>query len=462
MKRSDFLRSGLSLLATSALYNPFKKMPLGIPVSSSSRQESYNVIFILADDLGYHDLGCYGQKDILTPNADKLADDGMRFTQCYAGSTVCAPSRNTLMTGQNTGHCTVRGNYLLNGNKRVRIPLQKSDFTVAEMLKEQGKTTGMIGKWGLGNAGSTGIPNKQGFDYWYGFLDQHHAHDYYPTYLWENEHKVTLKGNLDGHRKEYVHDLFTGHALDFISKNQKKSFFLYLPYTIPHAKYEVPDLGQYANKKWTHLEKVYAAMVSRLDRDLGRIRALLSKLDIDKKTIIFFTSDNGAAKVWKNRFDSTGIFRGIKRSMYEGGLRAPMIVTLPGMIPAGKVNEMPWYFPDVMPTLADMYGISPPGNIDGISVWPALQGKPQTMKDRIFYWEFFVVPPDNTFKQAIRWNDWKAVRNSAEAPIELYDLSTDPSESNNIASTNETVVVKMKDWMKTQRTPSPFWHIVSS
>lgn len=462
MKRSEFLKSGLALLATGALGNPLsRRNAFGIPGGQASGDSSFNVIFILADDLGYHDLGCYGQKDILTPNADKLADDGMRFTQCYAGSTVCAPSRNTLMTGQNTGHCTVRGNYLLNGDKRVRIPLQKSDYTVADMLKQHGKETGMVGKWGLGNAGSTGIPNKQGFDYWYGFLDQHHAHNYYPTYLWENEHKVTLKGNLNGQKKEYAQDLFTEQALKFIRKNKDDSFFLYLPYTTPHAKYEIPSTEPYTNKDWTHVEKVYAAMVTRLDRDLGRIRSLLRELDIDKKTIIFYTSDNGAAEKWKGRFNSTGVFRGIKRSMYEGGLRAPMIAALPGVIPAGKVSEMPWYFPDVMPTLADMYGIKPPGNIDGVSVWPALQGKPQSMKDRIFYWEFFVVPPHNIFKQAIRWNDWKAVRNSAHAPIELYDLSTDPSESHDIASTNQTIVSKMDRWMKTQRTPSPFWHIMS-
>ncbi len=459
MKRSEFIKSGLALLSAGALGGMTGKHAFGLNLDDYHKPSDLNVIFILADDLGYNDLGCYGQKDILTPNADQLADDGIRFTQCYAGSTVCAPSRDTLVTGKHTGHCTVRGNYILNGEKRVRIPLPKNDFTVADMLKQHGEQTGMIGKWGLGNAGSTGIPNKQGFDYWYGFLDQHHAHDYYPTYLWENQHKVTLKGNLNGQKKEYAHDLFTEHALDYIRKNRSDRFFLYLPYTIPHAKYEIPSTEPYTNKNWSQQEKVYAAMVTRLDRDLGRMRALLRELDIDKKTVIFFTSDNGAAEKWKGRFNSTGEFRGIKRSMYEGGLRAPMIAALPGVIPSGKVSDMPWYFPDVMPTLANIAGLKAPENIDGVSVWPALQGQPQSAADRVFYWEFFVVPPDNTFKQAIRWNNWKAVRNSAHAPIELYDLAGDPSESHNIADTNEMIVSKMENWMKTQRSPSPYWHI---
>jgi arylsulfatase A-like enzyme len=460
MKRSNFLKSGLALFSCGMTGSFMDKRVFSFDRGNSEDHGDVNIIFILADDLGYHDLGCYGQKNILTPNIDQLADEGMRFTQCYAGSTVCAPSRNTLMTGKDTGHCTVRGNYLLDDEgKRVRLPLPKHDFTIADMLKENSKTTGIISKWGLGNAGSTGIPKKQGFDYWYGFLDQHKAHNYYPPYLWENQHKVVLKGNKNGQQKEYIQNLFTQHALNFIKGNQNHPFFLYLPYTIPHAKYEIPNTEPYTNKKWTHQEKVYAAMVTRLDKDVGRIRAFLRKLNLDKRTIIFFASDNGAAKRWEGRFNSTGIFRGIKRSMYEGGLRVPMVVSYPGVIPSGKVNDMPWYFSDVMPTLADIVNITPPAKIDGVSIWPALQGKSQSMENRIFYWEYFKVPPNMIRKQAIRWNNWKAVKNSKHALIELYNLSVDPSESNDIANSHQRLVKKMKGWMKSERTASSYWHI---
>ncbi len=464
MKRSEFIKTSLGLFSAGLLQGTLSPSVLGFNYKEGRGSDDLNIVFILADDLGYHDLGCYGQKEILTPNIDRLAADGMRFTQCYGGSTVCAPSRNTLMTGQHTGHCTIRGNYILKDGHRVRIPLKKQDFTIAEMLKgnkKRDETTGIIGKWGLGNAGSTGIPNKQGFDYWYGFLDQHNAHNYYPPYLWENQHKVVLKGNANGQKGEYAQDLFTRHALHFIRENHKNPFFLYLPYTTPHAQYEIPDTEPYTGRNWTHDEIVYAAMVTRLDRDVGKIRSLLKDLGLDKNTVIFFASDNGAARKWEGRFNSTGIFRGIKRSMYEGGLRVPMIVALPGVIPSGVVSDMPWYFPDVMPTLADIAGIKPPDGIDGISVWPALQGHQSRFagKDRVFYWEFFVVPPHTVFKQAVRWNEWKAVRNGAGNSIELYNLSTDPSERNNVASNNERIIKKMNIWMHTERTPTPYWQM---
>ena len=459
MKRKDFIKSGLGLLAGSTFMNPMQKNDSGFNWKKWASESDYNVIFIMADDLGYRDLGCYGQQNIKTPNIDRLASRGMRFTQCYAGCTVCAPSRNTLMTGRHTGHVTIRGNYVERDGKRIRIPLPEHTETVAKMLKSNGQKTGMIGKWGLGEPRSTGIPNNQGFDYWYGFLNQHRAHDYYPEYLWENQDKVILNGNKNGKKQEYAHDLFEEKTQEFIRKNKDERFFLYLPYTIPHAQYEIPDLVEYADKDWSHDEKAYAAMVTKMDRGIGRMLSLLKKLDLDKNTLIFVTSDNGAAHRWKGTFDSCGQLRGIKRDMYEGGLRVPMIATLPVVIPAGTTSEMPWYFPDLMPTLAEIAGMNPPIGIDGRSVWPALQGKKQSMKDRAFYWEFIQMPPNQTLKQAVRLNNWKAVRKATHASLELYDLSRDISEQNDVSREFKKVSRQMAAIMKREHSPTSYWDI---
>ena len=410
-----------------------------------------NIIFIMADDLGYGDLGCYGQKVIQTASIDKLASEGMRFTQCYAGSTVCAPSRSVLMTGLHTGHTTVRGN----SGKGGRIPLRDDDLTVAEVLKQAGYATGITGKWGLGEPGTTGIPNNQGFDEWLGYLNQRNAHSYYPPFLWRNRNKQILEGNKGGKRQQYSHDLFTEFALDFIRRHKAGCFFLYLPYTIPHAKYEIPSTEPYADKPWKKDEKVQAAMVTRMDRDVGKIMALLKDLKIDQRTIVFFCSDNGAARRWEGRFDSSGPLRGHKRDMYEGGIRTPMIARWPGKVPANKTSDAVWYFADFLPTAAELAGAAAPAKIDGISIAPTLLGKKQELDGRFLYWEFF----EGGFKQAVRWGNWKAVRRGLTGRLELYDLAGDEGEKNNVAAPNSEVVAKIEAYLKTARTESPYWPV---
>jgi arylsulfatase A len=354
----------------------------------ANRAERPNIVFILADDLGYGDLGCYGQKEIKTSNLDRMAADGMRFTQHYAGSTVCAPSRCVLMTGLHTGHAAVRGNREI--KPEGQYPIAAETITVAKVLKRAGYITAVVGKWGLGGPGSSGVPNKQGFDHWFGYLCQRKAHSYYPEYLWKNGKKVILEKNKAGKKGTYSHDLFTTEAMDFIRQNKNRRFFLYLPYTIPHTRYEIPSTEPYSDRPWTKQEKVYAAMITRMDRDIGRIMNLLKKLNIDEKTIVFFSSDNGAAQRREGRFDSSGLLRGRKRDMYEGGIRVPMLARWPGKIKPASVTGHISAFWDFLPTCAELAGISAPKNIDGISMVPTLLGQDDRQKSHKFlYWEFF-------------------------------------------------------------------------
>ncbi len=416
-----------------------------------------NIIFILVDDLGYGDLGCYGQKVIKTPNIDRLASEGVRFTDCYAGSTVCAPSRCCVMTGLHTGHAYVRGN--------ARVPLPPEEVTVAELLKGAGYSTGIVGKWGLGEPGTTGIPNRQGFDYWFGYLNQGRAHNYYPEYLWKDEEKYFLKGNRGNKKEEYSHDLFTKEALEFVTRHKDKPFFLYLAYTIPHANnelgrktgngMEVPSDEPYSNKAWPQQQKNHAAMITRMDRDVGRLMALLKKLGIDRNTIMFFTSDNGPHQEGGAKpefFDSNGPLRGIKRDLYEGGIRVPGIVRWPGNIRAGRVSNQVWAFWDFLPTAAEIAGVKPPTNIDGISMLPALLGRKQRQHD-FLYWEF----QERGFTQAVRMGDWKAVRFRKRPRLELFNLKEDIGEKNNVADKNREVVAKIEAYLKTARTKSEHW-----
>ena len=434
-----------------------------MPVEKVSTTKLPNIIFIMADDLGYGDLGCFGQKEIKTPNIDRLAAEGMRFTDCYAGSTVCAPSRSVLMTGQHTGHTRVRNNMgkvggtlvLDNGSPQRRVPLELQDITVAEVLKQAGYATGITGKWGLGEPDNNGVPNKQGFDEWFGYLNQRRAHTYYPPYLWHNEQKQIFEGNADGRREKYSHDMFTDFALDFIQRHSRGPFFLYLPYTIPHAKYEIPSTDPYTDKSWPADAKVHAAMITRMDGDIGRIMALLKDLTIDNDTLVFFCSDNGAAKRWDGIFDSSGPLRGNKTDLFEGGIRTPMIARWPGKVPAGQTSSAVWYFADLMPTLAELAGIRPPSSIDGISVLPTLLGKAQRTDDRFLYWEFLT----NNFQQAVRWRNYKALRQATDKPLELYDLSKDIAEEHNIAAENPDVIAKFEAYLKTARTYSPNWPV---
>jgi arylsulfatase A-like enzyme len=433
-----------------------------LPHAQDASARKPNIIFIMADDLGYADLGCYGQKFIKTPCIDALAEEGMSFTQCYAGTSICAPSRNVLMTGQHTGHTTVRNNFGVGGVKGLggadgRIPLQPEDVTVAQILKQAGYVTGMTGKWGLGEPDTSGEPNRKGFDEWFGYLNQRRAHSYYPDYLWRNTEKAPLKGNQDGGRENYSHDRFTEFALDFIERHKDEPFFLYIPYTIPHGTYEVPDLAPYADEPWKDDEKTFAAMVTRMDGDVGRIMASLDNLGIDENTLVFFCSDNGAAKRWEDRFDSSGPLRGQKSDLYEGGIRTPMIARHPGKVPAATTSDLAWYFADVMPTLAELAGVEAPAGIDGCSVLPTLHGEEQDLSDRVLYWEL----PKKGMKQAARRGDWKVVRQDWDKPCELYDLRADPGEAHDLAATHPDILTEMKEYLETCRTDSPFFPTVN-
>jgi len=456
-------REFLSLAAGSAAaMMPIAGCESGLD-GSKKKSKKPNIIFIMADDLGYGDLGCYGQKEIQTPNIDKLAAEGMRFTDCYAGSTVCAPSRSVLMTGQHTGHTRVRGNMgkvggvlvTDNGSPQKRVPLEAGDVTVAEVLKQAGYATGITGKWGLAEPDTDGLPTRQGFDEWLGYLNQRRAHTYYPPYLWRNEEKFMLEANADGKKGRYSHDIFTAFALEFVRRHKSGPFFLYLPYTIPHAKYEIPSIEPYTDKSWPAEAKVHAAMITRMDGDIGRIMRLLKELAIDEKTLVFFCSDNGAARRWDGIFDSSGVLRGHKSDLYDGGIRTPMIARWPGKVPAGKTSNAPWYFADVMPTLADIAGATSPSNIDGMSVLPTLLGKRQKTDNRFLYWEF----PAGKFQQAVRWRNFKAVRPAPGKPLELYDLISDIAEKNDIAAENPDVISKIEAYLRTARTDSPNWPV---
>jgi len=423
--------------------------------------EKPNIIFIMADDLGYNDLGCYGQKKIMTPNIDMLADEGMRFTQAYAGSTVCAPSRCSLMTGMHNGHNRLRDN-LPNG-----VWLRPDDFTVAELLKQAGYKTGGIGKWSLGVPGSWGVPNYQGFDYYYGQINQNQAHFYYPDYVWENDEVVLLQkivienevgklvGNRGGKNVFYTHDLYTQKALNFIEDNRENPFFLYLAYTIPHYSdypveseehFMVPSDEPYSNKDWQQLAKNYAAMITRMDKDVGRIMELLKKFGIDSNTLVIFTSDNGPYKgspIPIEFFDSNGIFRGGKRDLYEGGIRVPFIARWPGKIKPSTVSDQMIAFWDVMPTLAELAGLDAPGDIDGVSFMPTLKGKKQKQPEYLF-WDYGHVR--KTYMRALRTGNYKGIGITGK-DFELYNLEDDPGETKNIADKHPDIVRKIKAYM---------------
>jgi arylsulfatase A-like enzyme len=439
--------------------------------SSDQSAKAPNIIFIMVDDLGYGDLGVYGQTKIRTPEIDKMAAEGILFTDVYAGSTVCAPSRSVLLTGQHTGNTTVRGNFgkpgmggviCSGGSNGLRVPLTEEDTTIAQILKIAGYNTGITGKWGLGEPGTSGIPNRKGFDQWYGLLNQRRAHSHYPEFIWHNQEKVLLEGNT-GTLKNFTtethhfHDLITDFALQFIKTkgSEPDPFFLYIPYTFPHDKFQVTALEPYAaDSDWSEQEKVYATMVTMLDRDTGRILQLLKEMKIDENTIVFFCSDNGAADRYDGLFNSSGNLTGRKRSMYDGGLRTPMIVWWPGTIQKGMKSDAVWYFADVLPTLADLAGVEPPKNIDGVSVLAALlTGTQESLNDRPLYWEFFEVG----FQQAARKGDWKAVRLSIDQPIQLFNLKKDPGEENNIADSHPEMVSWFESYFITERTPSRNW-----
>ncbi|GAA4814777.1 arylsulfatase [Litoribaculum gwangyangense] len=406
-----------------------------------------NIIFILADDLGYGDVGFNGQDKIKTPNIDKLATNGMVFTNHYTGSTVCGPSRAVLMTGKHTGHATVRGNprWTASGTP---VDISAEDVTVAEELKRAGYTTGMIGKWGLAENLNEGLPFKQGFDYFYGFNQHSPAHHYYPKTIFENENELIIEGN-DPQTKEgqHIHYLMTEKATNFIDENHKKPFFLYLAYTIPHFELTIleEEKEQYKNLGWPKRQMTpghyrhdedghttYAAMVSTMDRDIGNLMKQLKDLGIADNTLVIFTSDNGHEyDDLKNEFfNSNGDFQGHKRDLYEGGIHAPFVAYWPNKIKAGTKTEHISAFWDFLPTACELAGVKPSDTVDGISYLPTLLGNDDSQKKHNYlYWEF---NENQGPIQAVRKDHWKGIK-FKEKPIEIYDLSKDISEQNNLA-----------------------------
>jgi len=466
---------------------------LMITVVAAGADQPPNIVYLLADDLGYAELGCYGQKHIQTPHIDRIAAEGMRFTQHYSGNAVCAPSRCCLMTGKHPGHAYIRSN----GNPKHlqhlkskfgwefpgQNPIPDSEQTIAELLKHKGYATAAIGKWGLGHFGTTGDPNQQGFDLFYGFNCQVHAHNHYPKFLWKNRQKDVLAGNdrtLNG--RTYSQDRFTQEALQFIRDHHKQPFFLYMPFAIPHLSIQVPEssLAQYKGRipeqeykhrgylKHPHPRAGYAAMISHLDRDVGRIMDLLKQLKLDERTLVMFSSDNGPTF---NRlggsdsefFESAGGMRGLKGSLYEGGIRVPLIARWPGRIKPGTESDHISAFWDVMPTIADITGVQTPKGIDGVSFAPTLLGQADKQQQHDYlYWEF----PSYGGQQAVRLGSWKGVRqnmlrknNKTPLQIELYNLRNDRAESRDVAAEHPQVVARIRAIMQSQHTPSRLFPI---
>lgn len=454
MQRREFLKTAGACMASAVL-------PMDLVANTIPPIIKPNIIFIMADDLGYGDLGCYGQKKIKTPNIDRIAKEGMRFTQAYAGSSVCAPSRCSLMTGMHNGHNRLRDN-LPNG-----VWLRPDDFTIAELLKQAGYRTGGIGKWSLGIPGSWGVPNYQGFDYYYGQLNQNQAHFYYPDYVWENDKVVLLQklvienevgkimGNRGGKNVFYTHDLYTEKALNFIEKNREHPFFLYSAYTIPHFSdypvesddhFQVPSDEPYSGKEWPQSAKNYAAMITRMDKDVGKLMRLLKKQGIDSNTLVIFTSDNGpyqGSPIPIDFFDSNGVYRGGKRDLYEGGIRVPFVARWPGNIQADMVSDQMIAFWDVMPTLAELAGLNLPKDVDGVSFLPTLKGEKQ-QQPRYLFWDYGHVR--KTYKRALRMEDYKGV-SITDKDFELYNLKDDPGETENIADKRPDIVRKINAYM---------------
>lgn len=447
---------------------------------TSDNQAKPNIIYILADDLGYGDLSCYGQQKFSTPNIDRLAAEGMLFTQHYSGTAVCAPSRSSLMTGLDTGHTPVRGN---KGMKpEGQFPLPEESFTIAEMLKQKGYVTGAFGKWGLGFNETTGDPNKQGFDVFYGFLCQTLAHNYYPAHLWHNHEKIILEGNVDDQNEQYAPELIQKQALKFIEKNKDNPFFLYYPTTIPHAELLIPEqylaefrekllpeksfkgaqpgderfrTGGYGSQAESHA--AFAAMVTLLDKQVGEILEKLKELGLDKNTLVIFTSDNGPHKEGgadPDYFNSNGPLRGYKRDLYEGGIRVPMLARWPARIEAGSKTDHISAFWDVLPTCAEIVGTEKPADIQGVSFLPALTKSEGQQEHYSLYWEFH----EQNGRQAIRRGDWKLINynvlDTDKTTVELYNLSNDLGEEHNLAVQFPEIGGEMQKILNKSRVPA--------
>ena len=434
-----------------------------------------NIIIVLADDLGYGDLSCYGQSSLSTPNLDRMAAEGLKFTRAYAGSTVCAPSRCVLMTGKHTGHASVRGN-----SSGV---MRDEELTIAELLRDAGYATGCVGKWGIGNPPPLHDPERNGFQYFYGYVNMFHAHNFFPEFIVRNGEKVKLQNVLNDEWKnkpidtaregrgvakikaEYVPDLVTSEALSFVQRHKDHPFFLYYALNVPHANneggkngMEVPTLGKFASKSWPEPEKGFAQMMSNIDRDMGRLFDKLKSLGLDEKTVVFFTSDNGPHQEGGHKmefFDSNGDLLGMKRDLYEGGVRVPMIARWPKQIAAGKTTDHVCAFQDFLPTLAELSGARPDASqtidCDGISFLPTLRGDSVNQKRHAhLYWEF----QEKGGRQAVLKDNWKAVRlnwkKNPNGPLQLFHLETDPDESDDVAAEHPDLIAEMKQIMSAE------------
>lgn len=417
--------------------------------ASAASPEKPNIVHIILDELGYYELSSMGHPEMVTPNIDQLAEEGIRFTQMLAGAPACAPTRCTLMTGKHSGHTSVRGN-------SGADPLVEGEETIASVLKRKGYATGGFGKWGVGARGTSGVPEKHGFDEFFGYYDQVHAHTYYPRYLIRNSEEVLQPGNTGDTKVGETHAHFEifNESMDFICENKDGPFYLYLPWTPPHGHWglpaDEPSLALYKDRDWPENAKIYASMVNMVDRQVGEIRGLLKELGLAENTLILFTGDNGGSPYFKSKQKPRGIFspnidpktgdefRGGKRNLYEGGLRVPAIVCWPGKVEAGRVSDHLSYFPDVLPTFAEMAGADVPEGVDGISFLPELLGKPQP-QHRYLYWEF-------AKQTAVRMGNLKAYRRNPSQPWQLYDLSVDRSESNDLAAQHPKVLELLKTY----------------
>lgn len=459
------------------------------PAVAADTARKPNIVFILADDLGIGDLGCYGQTKFKTPNIDRLAAEGMRFTNFYSGCSVCAPSRCTLMTGMHLGHATVRDNMQRAPGMEGQHAMQPGTVTVAQLLKKAGYATAIVGKWGLGMPDDHSSPLDFGFDHHYGYLCQGMAHTYYPPYLWRDDRQEPLDGNppysygqkavIELSGKIYSHDVMADDALNWVREHKDSPFFLYLAFTIPHVSLQVPEdsLAEYRGK-WPETpvtnskhyanhptpRAAYAAMITRMDRDVGRLMRLLDELKLDDDTLVFFASDNGAVFPLSGTdpefFHSTGGLRGYKQDLYEGGIRTPLLARCPGHIAAGATSPFIGAFWDVLPTFCDLAGATPPDDIDGVSILPTLLGRSGQKRHEYLYWEY----QSGGRAQALRFGDWKAVRNnvnkSPDSVPELYNLADDPQETTNVAAEYPDLAARAADAMKAAHAPSwePKWN----
>ena len=454
---------------------------LGSSATAASAPPRPNIIFILADDLGYGEVGCYGQQIIQTPRIDRMAREGMRFTQFYAGATVCAPSRSVLMTGQHHGHTRVRGN--AGKANPLAQSLRSNDVTVAKVLQSAGYKTALIGKWGLGDVGvaEQGLPRRHGFDYFLGFLSQHHAHNHFPDYLWRNEKRISMPndiipvgdqgGGYATNAQLYADDLFADEAVKFIGQNRAQPFYLFLSLVVPHANNErnrelkdgaeVPDYGPYADKAWPTPNKGHAAMITRMDGYVGRILNELKRLKLDEHTLVIFTSDNGPHKESGNSvefFKASGPLRGIKRDLTDGGIRVPFIAWWPGPVKPRQVSEHVGYFGDFMASAAELAGATPPANLDSISFVPVLLGRTRNQRQHEFlYFEFH----ESGFSQAaLMEGRWKGIRtNGIDGPLRVFDLKNDPGESRDVASHEPAVASRIAAFLRAARTDSADWPV---